>query len=279
MLVKYGIRGIFMSGKPWRSFMFGLFWVMLLFGGFRSMFIGCVLIFAIQFFLEGLHRTRLMPRFVFAGLLVCAFAVPFADKLPYSVQRSLAFLPLNINPVARADAQGSSDWRVEMWMAVLPEVPDHLLLGKGYVLSRLDLETMGTDSAFHPISAADWGSTLAGDYHSGPLSVVLPLGIWGVIAFSWFLIAAIRALYANYRYGDPALRNINTLLLAAFIGHTLMFIIIFGAIESDMLSFAGLIGLSVSLNGGVCRPATEPVGTAAPAPAFSRPRLQASFQR
>ncbi|HEY5233204.1 MAG TPA: O-antigen ligase family protein [Verrucomicrobiae bacterium] len=277
MLAKYGIRGIFMSGKSGRILMLGLFGFLVLFGGFRSLFILCVMIFAIQFFLEGLHRTRLMPRFVFAGLLVCALAVPFAYKLPYEIQRSLAFLPLNISPIARADAQGSSDWRVEMWKAVLPEVPGHLLLGKGYVLSRLELETMGIDSAFHPITAADWTAALAGDYHSGPLSVVLSFGIWGVIAFSWFLIAAIRALYANYRYGDPALRNINTLLLAAFIGHTLLFIIVFGAVDSDMLKFAGIIGLSVSLNGGIRGPATEPVE--ASAPALSRPRLQPEFQQ
>ena len=279
MLAKYGVRGIFMSGKPWRLFLFVLFNFLMLFGGFRSRLIFCAMIFAIQFFLEGMHRTRLMPKLVFAGLLVIALAVPFADKLPNVVQRSLALLPLNIDPAVRADAQATSDWRVEMWIAVLPEVPEHLLLGKGYVLSRMELETMGKDTAFHPVSAADWDSALAGDYHSGPLSVVLSFGIWGVIGFSWFLIAAIRALYANYRYGDPVLRNINTLLLAAFLGKTLLFIIIFGAFDADMLFFAGIIGLSVSLNGGVCRPATEPVETFAPAPASSRPRLQPEFQR
>jgi len=250
---------------------------LVLFSGFRSNFMLCVMIFAIQFFLEGLHRTRLMPRFVFAGLLVGALAVPFTDKLPDVVQRSLAVLPVKINPIIRSDTQGSSDWRIELWKSVLPEVPHHLLLGKGYILSRLDLETMGADSSFHPITAADWTAALAGDYHSGPLSVVLSFGIWGVMAFSWFLIAAIRVLHTNYRYGDPALRTINTLLLAAFLGRTLTFMIIFGALDSDMLFFAAIIGLSVSLNGGVCRPATEPVETAAPA--LSRPRLQADFQQ
>jgi hypothetical protein len=277
MLAKYGVRGIFMSGKPWRAFMLGLVLFSVLFGGFRSMLIACVMIFVIQFFLEGLHRTRLMAKFAFAGLLVLVVALPFTDKLPYSVQRSLAFLPVNINSAIRQNAEGSSDWRIEMWKAVLPEVPEHLLLGKGYVLSRLDLDTIGKDSAFHPVSAADWTAALAGDYHSGPLSVVLSFGIWGVIAFSWFLIASIRALYANYRYGDQSLQNINTFLLAAFLGKTLEFIIIFGALDSDMLFFAGIIGLSVSLNGGIRGPVTETVETAAPA--LARPRLQAAFQR
>jgi hypothetical protein len=107
--------------------------------------------------------------------------------------------------------------------------------------------------------------------------VVLPFGIWGAIAFLWFLAASIRGLYHNYRYGDQSLQTINTLLLAAFLTHTAMFFLIFGTFENDILTFASLIGLSVSLNGGIRRPMTEPVKTEAPV--FSRPRLQAGFQR
>jgi len=277
MLAKYGIRGIFMSGKLWRLFFLVLFGFLMLFGGFRSIFILCILIFTVQFYLEGLHRTKLLPRFVFGGLLAFVLAMPFTDKLPYVIQRSLAFLPVKISYAAQQDAKGSSDWRIEMWKAVMPQVPSHLLLGKGYVISRLDFETMGQDSAFHSISAASWGAALAGDYHNGPLSVVMPFGIWGVIAFVWFLIASIRALYDNYQFGDQSLRNINSVLLAVFVARTLMFLFIFGALEADTLEFAGIIGLSISLNGGIRRSATEPVE--APAPAFTLPRLQAVFHR
>ena len=70
-------------------------------------------------------------------------------------------------------------------------------------------------------------------------------------------------MYNNYRYGDPALRTINTLFLAMFITQVFFFLVIFGALSSDMLSYAGLFGLSVSLNGGMCRrPVLAPVQSA-----------------
>jgi len=277
MLAKYGIRGIFMSGKPWRLFVFIFIGFLVLIGGFRSAFISCALVFLIQFFLEGLHRTRLLPRLAFAGILALVFLVPFADRLPYEVQRTLSFLPVKIDSAARLEAEGSSTWRIEMWKAVLPQVPDHLLLGKGYIISQLDFDSM-TGGGFQVISAADRGSAIAGDYHSGPLTVVLTFGIWGVIAVLWFLIASVRALYDNYRYGEQSLQTANALLFAVFLTHVLMFLFVFGSFQNDMLGFATVVGLSVSLNGGIRRPTAEPVRPSV-APAFSRPRLQAGFQR
>jgi hypothetical protein len=279
MLAKYGIRGIFMSGKPWRLFVFALFFVSVFFGGFRSYVFVCVVLFLIQFFLEGLHRTQLLPIFALAGILMAMVCVPLADKLPYTFQRALAFLPLKINPLIRMDAEASTDWRLQMWQAVLPEVPGHLLLGKGYSISQADFQSMSGD--FHPISGEDWTAAIAGDYHNGPLSVILAFGIWGVVGFLWFLIAGGRALYNNYRYGDPALQTINTLLFAFFLTRVVFFFLIFGSLYSDMAIFAGVLGLSVSLNGGIRRPAAKPVenktGPRRPAP--MRPRLQPFFQR
>jgi hypothetical protein len=120
-------------------------------------------------------------------------------------------------------------------------------------------------------------SAVAGDYHNGPLSVVMPFGIWGVIAFVWLWVAGVRALYDNFRFGEESLRTVNTLLLALFVAQIVKFIFIFGALESDLMPFAAMLGLSVSLNGGIRGPVTETVKAAATQ--FSRPRLQAVFQR
>jgi hypothetical protein len=276
MVAKYGIRGIFMSGRLWRPIIFVCIGSLVCFGGFRSVVIGLALVFFIQFYLEGLHRTKLLPRFVFAGMLVIALAVPFAQKLPFAAQRSLSFLPVKVGLAAKEEAESSAGWRVAIWNAVLPQVPGHLLLGKGYIMSQEDYQT--SISGFQALSVADTGSALAGDYHSGPLSVILTFGIWGVIAFLWFLSAAIRALYDNYRYGDQELRNVNTLLLASFLGHVLTFFFIFGALQGDMLSFGSVLGLSISFNGGILRrPAADQVKAAAPA--FTRPRQLAGFRR
>jgi hypothetical protein len=96
-------------------------------------------------------------------------------------------------------------------------------------------------------------SLLAGDYHSGPLSVIIPFGIIGSVAFLWVLIAGFRVLYWNYRFGDERLRRINTTLLSYYVAYSFSFFFIFGAFNSSLYSFLGAVGLSVSLNAGVKR--------------------------
>ena len=139
-----------------------------------------------------------------------------------------------------------------------PQVPDHLLLGKGYYVSASDFQNQTTKFGTQA-DASNWGAAIAGDYHNGPLSVVMFFGIWGVIAVLWFWSASLRALYLNYRHGDPALHTYNTFFLVYFLTKILLFLIIFGSLYSDMFVFTGIIGMSISLNSGIRRLALTPV--------------------
>lgn len=283
MLARYGIRGIFFSRRPLRWLTFLLFFVYGLFGGFRGFIVSTALLLAILFFLEGLHRTKWLPIGLFCGILVGIALIPLASHLPYTFQRALSILPYKVSEQARTAALDSSDWRIKMWKAVLPEVPKHLLLGKGYVLSAREFGTMGQGSGIHNVFAQNSAAALAEDFHNGPLSVTIPFGIWGDLVFLWLLVAGGRALYHNYLYGEPMLQTANRFLFAAFVMQSLYFLLIFGGLNSDMFRFAGLLGLSVALNGGVRRPvravapAREGAGSrsvakmpSSPMPAFQR---------
>lgn len=260
MLAKYGIRGIFLSGKTWRWVVFFLTLIYSLFAGFRGQVILYALIFVVQFYLEGLHRTKLLPIFGLIGISAAVLLVPLTPHLPYSFQRSLAFLPLNVNRSVRQTADDSWRWRVEMWKAVLPQIPQHLLLGKGFALSSRDFDLLtGSDAAIRPGGdfAENQFLAVGGVYHNGQLTVLLTFGLWGCIAMIWFWSASMWVLYRNYRYGDPALRTVNMFLMVIF-G---LRIFIFAAIDTDMLYYCGWLGLGVSLNGGVCQPVPQPQAT------------------
>jgi O-antigen ligase len=194
----------------------------------------------------------------------------------------LAWLPLNIDPEARLDAQASTEWRIEIWEALLPQVPKYLLLGKGYAFSvETFQQNMGRDATFQNfISAADNPLALSSDFHSGPLSVVLSFGIWGALAWLWFWAAGFYVVWRNYHYGDPAIRHLNLFLFAAFVSKCFSFLFIFGAISDDVTGFASIIGLSAALNNGVMRPKPQPkLVPAAPAkPSLAMPARPA-FQR
>jgi len=273
LCARYGIRGVlFEPSKPWRlAVMFFCLMVAAL-SGFRSAIILVLMIFALLFFLEGLHHTRFLPVMIILTLLTGTLMAAFANRLPLAMQRSMAFLPLDIDPVARLSAQASTEWRLIMWQEVLPDVPKYLLIGKGYGFSAREMAVI--QDARRGGSGLE-GTELAGDYHNGPLSVVIPFGIFGTIGFIWFLVAAMRVLYQNYHYGNPEYHNLNLFLFAYFLAKVIFFFTIFGSLVTDLATFIGVVGLGISLNNGVAKPALA----AQPAIVFNRFKLHPSVRR
>jgi O-antigen ligase len=206
-----------------------------------------------------LMRTRLGAFLLIGGLAASALMFPFVNKMPLPIQRCLAFIPgVPVTQSAKVDAMNSTIWRVEMWQVLLGEVPKYLVLGKGYAINAADLYLAGQAERRGLVKGYEV-SILAGAYHSGPLSVIIPFGIFGVIGFLWLLGAGLWVLYRNYRYGDPEMRLINTFLFAYFAMRVIVFFFIFGALDSELAKFTAILGLSVAINRGVRKPVQEPV--------------------
>jgi O-antigen ligase len=258
MLLRFGVQGVLDLNRPWRLLLYAILVALSLVGGFRAVLISQALLFLVLFTLEGLWGTRWAVALAVLGALGFLLLVLAASHLPNSFQRSVSFLPLDIDPAVRLDAKMSSEWRIEMWKVLWEELPNYLLLGKGYVASATDYYLM-IDSAQRGMTKSFELSILAGDYHNGPLSVIIPLGIWGVVAFGAFLVVAARVLRANYRHGRPELILINRFLLAVFWADLIFFLLIFGDLTVDFQRFAGYAALSVALNGGMAS-ASAPAG-------------------
>jgi hypothetical protein len=171
----------------------------------------------------------------------------FSTKLPLTFQRALSFLPIRVDPMAATAAKSSLTWRFEMWKEVATDVPRYLLKGKGYVIDPTEMFFSHINSGGFDL-ASEW-AIVAGDYHNGPLSVLIPFGIWGALAFIWFLFVSVRLLHRFCIYGDPDLRLINNLLLACFVTRIVFFIFLVGGLSADLPYFVSLIGLAVCLNG------------------------------
>ncbi len=256
MLARYGVAGVLDFARPWRFAILVAAAVATLYGGFRSTILLLAATFVVLFCIEGLWRTRFLLIVLFLAVVGAAVTLPFVNKMPLSVQRTLSFLPVDIDLAVKDSADSSTQWRIDLWNAVLPEVPKYFFWGKGYELSSKDLELINEAGARGYMSSKD-GAALAGDYHNGPLSVLIPFGVWGVAAFVWFMAASLRILYRNCQFGAPELRGINGYLLALFVSRLIFFVFIFGALRTDLINFAGIIGFSVALNGGVRAPVAE----------------------
>ncbi|NOS72868.1 MAG: hypothetical protein HOP33_23445 [Verrucomicrobia bacterium] len=248
MLARYGVQGVFDLTRPWRLALFlgGIAAGFL--GGFRSHLILVAITFGVLFMLERAWRTRAMLVVTAIGTLLAVFLVAFADKLPPTIQRSFSFLPIGIDPVIKVQAETSSQWRIDLWKQVVEEVPVYLFRGKGYNFSADEMYMAQYNQTFMGQAGAAQGAALAGDYHNGPLSLLIPFGIYGLLGFMWLIIAGSVYLYKTYRYGLPELKTINALLFASFLGKSIFFFTIFGALSNELYVFTGILGLSVALN-------------------------------
>ena len=257
LVARFGLRGIFSLAHLFRLALFlGLFIISMM-GGFRSAVAGNLLLMGLVFVMEGLHRTKLTAVIAIFVLIAACLIVPFSRDMPYNIQRALSFLPVDVDPLARADAVASTEWRQNIWRAVWPTVPYYLLLGKGYALSTTDFESMGNDTAFKlsaQVDASQEGLAISGDYHSGPLSTLIAFGIWGGISILGLMVGGLYVLYRNYKYGEPDLLIINSLLLAIHLQHIITFFFVFGGYDGDVGYFARIVGFSVALNWGVRGP-------------------------
>ncbi|MFN0069655.1 MAG: O-antigen ligase family protein [Limisphaerales bacterium] len=277
LLMRYGLAGLFDLSRPWRAAGAMTALAITLIGGFRSHIILTAMLFGTLFFLERLYRTRAVIILAVVVTLAGAALLSNADRLPLNVQRAISFLPIEVDHVARQDAQGTLDWRLEMWEVVVKDIPKYFWLGKGFTYSGTDymltLEAMRRGLLHKSYEFA----LISGNYHHGILTLIIPFGIWGLLAFLWFVTASFRALLANYRFGNPSLKLINRYLLAVFVVRLVFFLTLYGQFDLDLPMFAGIIGLSLSLNGGIRSAASQPLPARAPQPASGRLSAQPSF--
>jgi hypothetical protein len=254
-LIRYGLRGVLNLNHPFRLLLFIVMFFMMLLGGFRSALIAMGTVLALLFIFEKLYRTQLVLLVFFGVMLGATLAVTFADKLPKSMQRSMSFLPfVKVDESVMADADGSKKWREDMWADLWPKVPGYLLLGKGYSLTQQDYESMGHGTfagANDAMDKSQTGLAVSGDYHNGPLSTLIPFGIWGGISYVWLSVAAMLVLYRNYRHSEPEMQTFNNFLLAFGIQSFTGYYLIIGSYSDTVGSWAKVAGLSIALNGGV----------------------------
>jgi hypothetical protein len=251
LLARYGLKEILFN-KPWILLLLLGATGFSMLGGYRSFF---VLIAVTGFwlaFIERLFTSRYALALLLATVFAGALLVPVTDKLPVSIQRTISILPVQVSNDAQESARVSTEWRLKMWEMLLPEIPRYFWLGKGLAIEIQDFETTRAITRGN-VNRAQEAAIMAGDYHNGPLTVLINFGIWGALGWLWFLYASVQALLNNFRYGEDSLRKINALLLAYLLGRIVVYFLVFGNFYTDLPSFLGIVGFSLALNGGIAR--------------------------
>jgi hypothetical protein len=179
-------------------------------------------------------------------------------KLPFSVQRSLSFLPGDWDVSAVTDAKNSSEWRFEMWKIAMTtdQYIRNKILGDGFGFLRTDFEIMVDyihgGRGFGGKNAQQERFMINGDFHSGPISAIRFVGYVGLLLFLILIFYSTKYAFETIKLaqGTPFemcvyFYAIPMLLLPLF------YILVFGDYRADFIGALFSIGMMKALRSAV----------------------------
>ena len=127
--------------------------------------------------------------FVIAGAPVIVFVALMLAvgprSLPMAAQRTLSFLPIDVDPSIRESAEASSDWRFEMWRLVLTSdrYIKNKMFGDGFGFSAAEHEAQVQSSmGVRKYTGDSIDAFIAkGSYHGWHVEAIRFTGVLGLI--------------------------------------------------------------------------------------------------
>jgi hypothetical protein len=229
--------------QPFKFLLLGLCFYLILSTGFRNILLWAVFAFLVSSYFQSGFVGSL--KIALLGSIVVAVVILGHDtlyKLPFSIQRSLSFVPgVKWDSSAVQDAEGSIDWRIEIWKDVF--FSDRYIrdrtFGDGFGFTRYEYEYAQAIRSQRVRSTADTRTIAAmtGDYHSGPLTTLKTAGYLGgtlflltMFAASYFAATVIRRARGGPFYAVALFVGIPIVFEPAF------YIFIFGKFENALPS-------------------------------------------
>jgi len=157
--------------------------------------------------------------------------------LPLNFQRMLSLIPFaDVSSEVTIDAFSTVDWRIILWKRSLPLIPEYFWIGKGYAYSP-DL-ALASDVRWFA-DYAIWWALVQSAYHQGILSLLIGMGIFGLLSGSAFLVGI---CLRNYRFvkesaDDTFLQNFHYALFVLLLVRVFSYFIIYG---DAFVSFPGI---------------------------------------
>lgn len=182
--------------KDSRFVLIALAFVLVGMTGFRSRIfqIGALVFFAGLIFSK--NRKKTLVLWILAGLAVFCLLMITAPILPRAVQRGISFIPfVPVDADIAERAALSSTWRFELWRDYcIPNVPKYLIIGRGIAhdiaqFAWLRSSWYGSSEFFYYM----------GRYHSGPLTLLLDLGLPGAVGFTLFFLYTVKDGWTTVR--------------------------------------------------------------------------------
>lgn len=231
LILKYSVWQ--MIKRPWWGLLATMACVGILVSGFRSVIAALLLLFLCISILYKRWFISIAAPILGVAILMLLSSSGTLRELPFSVQRTLSTIPvLDVSPQARGDAEGSTEWRMEMWKWALDPRESFIedkVFGDGFsrninvIKANVYEEAYGL--SYNTQSSFAWN----GLWHSGPISTIQTIGYVGLAIY--VIMSAIGMTYAwivcrIYRYHQYSL---GILFIAAiYFTRPLGFFFLFG---------------------------------------------------
>ena len=153
--------------------------------------------------------------------------------MPIPIQRSLSWIPfIDVTEKAQHVADETSEWRIILWKLALKEVPEYLAVGKGLAFNP---------NVRLPFSAKEiyaWAIRTM-NYHNGPLSFLIILGVGGFFSFIMFLFLVVKRHLKLIRlpWKSSDLKYYHLIIFSFFLTEIIYFLFIFGDVRSTSPKF------------------------------------------
>jgi hypothetical protein len=252
--------------KPVFSVLFYASLVAILFSGYRSGLAGWIVtITLVTFFRSGLKPTLGLLLAGLLALLSLYLVSQTQVRLPYSVQRSLAWLPGEWDPNAVRDGQSTAEWRFEMWRTALgtDRIIDNKWLGDGFGFTQEKIWEFAREIQYgqnQNTAAVQEYFMKIGAHHSGPISAIQYVGFVGLILFNILMFAMFfRSIRLLKKAKDTYLFPFALFVCIPLIYKPFEWWLIFGAYENDIGSAIFSLALLNLLDRGLAKETVQPL--------------------
>ncbi len=165
-----------------------------------------------------------------------------ARYLPFPFQRAVAsFDIIPIGEEARRDADGTTNWRFQVWKEALSWAPRYFWVGRGLLMSPAELQQLRYTQNYYAYFGFRTGdieeAIVRRDYHNGPIALLLDLGIFGLIVGITLIIAlgleGIRNV-TRRKWNSRRLEVWHLIIASQLITDAVIFITIYGDVRTIM---------------------------------------------
>jgi len=197
----FQIMGIFILSRRQNLFLFIIFSLigaaMIMFSGFRSYLVAYSFITFLSAFFIYKRRSSLIIFSLITGFLSLVFIALFIEYMPFSIQRTLSFIPgLNVDIVALENANETTLWRVKIWQFALADITKYAIIGKGLAW-EINTWTNLFSTGWYVTPEFFYANH---NYHSGPITLIIDYGLPGTIIWLLLQIYIFKQLRKSFKY-------------------------------------------------------------------------------